>query len=245
LALLRDGTWDDAIRASVRDDYRSLPPSFAEGDVVVDVGCHTGGFCELAARRGATVVGYEANRENHALAVMNLAEHPSVTVHLAAVWRSDLDEAAGLLFTPCADPANTGGGSVLFGSTEQHWSALPAEPDGAVASDVLSSHPVPTVALDEVLTAIGPVRFLKFDVEGSEYPILLTSRRLDLVDALAGEYHEFSDTQMAALAPSARVGDDPYRAGLLRRALEDAGFVVTLRRGKQSRLGYFSAQRPA
>ncbi|HEU5300822.1 MAG TPA: hypothetical protein VFW06_01155, partial [Acidimicrobiia bacterium] len=63
LPLVRDCTWDAAIRSTVGHDYPSLPRSFAAGEVLLDVGCHTGGVCELAVRRGATVVGIEANRE--------------------------------------------------------------------------------------------------------------------------------------------------------------------------------------
>ncbi|MGH9048847.1 MAG: FkbM family methyltransferase [Acidimicrobiia bacterium] len=243
MALLRNGTWDAAIWTTIRRDYPTLPTAFAPGEILLDVGCHTGALCELAARRGATVVGYEANRENHALAAINLARHSSVTLHLAAVWRSDLSEPTQLMFTPHADSANTGGGSVLYGSAPEHWAARPSEWHEPGPPDmVLSSHPIDTIGLDQVLTDLGRVRFLKLDVEGAEFPILLTARRLDLVAAIGGEYHEFTEAQMSALAPSARVGQELYRGGLLRRHLEAAGFRVALRPDRSGR-GHFTAAR--
>jgi FkbM family methyltransferase len=241
--LVRNGTWDHAIWTTIHHDYPALPASFAPDEILLDVGCHTGAVCELGARRGATVVGYEANRENYTLAALNLAEHPSVRLHLAAVWRSDLSGPSQLVFSPHADTANTGGGSVLYGSPEEYWSARPSEGhDPAPPDMVLSSHPVDTVGLDHVLSRLGPVRVLKLDVEGAEFPILLTASRLDLVDTIVGEYHEFSEAQMNALAPAARVGHELYNADLLRRQLEGAGYDVTIRPGRDP-LGYFTAER--
>jgi FkbM family methyltransferase len=244
VVLHREGTWDVNIWSSVRSDYPTLPHSFALGEVVLDVGSHTGAFCKLAAGRGATVIGYEANRENHALASINLAGQPSITLHQTAVWRSDL-HGAELVFTPNAHRDNTGGGSVLFATADDHWRVRPAEGGPPVAKKApLSTHVVPTVALDTILGAVGPVRFLKIDVEGAEFPILLTASRLDLVGAIGGEYHAFTDAQMDALAPAARVGRECYTADLLRRHLEANGFAVVVRPDHDgARKGLFSAHR--
>lgn len=241
--LVRPGTWDAAIHAAVRHEYPALPDAFAPGEIVLDVGCHTGAFCLFAAERGARVIGYEANRENHALAAINTARVADVSIRFGAVWRSDRVDAHDVRFTPSADGANTGGGSVLFDSVGDHWAAVPDGGRGA-APPVLTSHPVPTVALDTVLAETGPVRFLKIDAEGAEFPILLTSRRLRLIEAIGGEYHELTEHEMARLAPDARLGDAPYRIALLRRALESAGFVVTVRPDASGRRGLFSATRP-
>jgi FkbM family methyltransferase len=223
--LLRKNTFDSAIWTSVHYEYPTLPSSFEAGEVMLDIGCHTGAVCHVAARRGATVVGYEANHENYALAVINLQGLPSVTVRHAAVWRSDSTTSDPLIFTPSADPRNTGGGSVVFETAEDHWSARPAEDtEPGAPSRALSIHEVDAVALDDILVGLGSVRYCKLDVEGAEFPILLTATRLDLVTAIGGEYHEFSDEQMACLAPGARVGDERYSADLLRRCLMKAGF---------------------
>jgi FkbM family methyltransferase len=240
--LLRDGTFDEVIWESVHLEYPTLPESFAPGEVVLDVGCHTGALCDLAAERGATVVGYEANRENFELARFNLARHRSVTLHHAAIWRSDVAQT-GLLFTPHVDTANTGGGSVLFASPSDHWAARPSEGSEPAPADVaLSSHAVEAIPLDRVLLELGRVRFLKLDVEGAEFPILLTATRLDLVAAIAGEYHELTDSAMAALSPSARVGHERYTPDLLRRCLEAAGFDTSFVPDRNGR-GFFSGER--
>jgi FkbM family methyltransferase len=222
-----------------------MPSSFAPGEIVLDVGCHTGAVCNLAAGRGATVVGYEANRANYSLAEFNLARHDSVTLHNAAIWRSDVAEPMQLQFTPNVDSANTGGGCVLFASSADHWTARPSEGvEPAPAEAALSAHAVDAVPLDRVLVELGPVRFLKLDVEGAEFPILLTATRLDLVTAIGGEYHELTDAAMEALAPNARVGEERYSADLLRRHLTDVGFRSTFTSDRNGR-GFFSAERIA
>jgi FkbM family methyltransferase len=244
VVILRRGTFDAAIWSSVEEDYPHLPTAFEPGDVVLDVGCHTGAVCRLAAERGATVVGYEASFENYGLAVINLRQMPSVTLHHAAVWRSDTPRPTRLQFTPSADPGNTGGGSTLFSSLQDHWGAVPAEQEGpGLPGPGLSGHEVPTVSLDEILERTGPVRLLKLDVEGSEFPILLTARRLHMVSTIVGEYHEFTEAAMALLAPEARVGAERYSVELLRSCLEQAGFAVArIVPGAPGR-GFFTAHR--
>lgn len=243
MPLYRRNTFDEAIWYSVQHEYLTATASFERSDVVLDVGAHTGAFCELAARRGATVVGYEANRDNHALAAINLQDLEAVTLRQAAVWRSDVPPGR-LTFTPSADRANTGGGSVLFASTEAHWATMPGEHDDVPAPEaVLSTHDVSAVPLDDILTELGAVRFLKIDVEGAEFPILLTANELDRVAAIAGEYHELTDEGMAALAPEARVGDVRYSAEVLRRCLLEAEFEEITFVPDRGGRGFFSATR--
>lgn len=209
---------------------------------MLDVGSHIGAFCGLAADRGATVVGFEANRENHAFANLNLMHRESVRLHQAAVWRSDQAESS-LLFTPSAAADNTGGGSVLFRSAEDHWQAVPMNRIVEIPVESrLSAHAVPTVALDAVLRAIGPVRFMKIDVEGAEFPILLTAAELRNVALIVGEFHAFTEGQMERLAPAAVVGQERYTGELLRRHLEAAGFDVAIKPTTASR-GLFEARR--
>jgi hypothetical protein len=107
MPFFRRGAYDSLIWAWVPHEYPTLPLSFEPGDVFIDVGCHTGAVCEFAARRGATVVGYEANRENYWFGKINLRGFRSITLHQAAVWRSDIEPGRALLFTPSADRGNT------------------------------------------------------------------------------------------------------------------------------------------
>jgi FkbM family methyltransferase len=244
VAILRRGTFDASIWSSVDRDYPALPASFEPGELLLDVGCHTGAVCQLAADRGATVVGYEANFENYALATINLHGLASVSLHHAAVWRSDVTDPGRLVFTPSADPCNTGGGSVLFATVEDHWATDPAEgADRAPPGAALSSHEIEAVAIDEILVGLGPVHFLKLDAEGAEFPILLTATRLDMVTTIGGEYHELTEAGMASLAPCARVGDERYTADLLGRCLAEAGFDEVKFVPDVAGRGFFTARR--
>jgi FkbM family methyltransferase len=238
----RRDTYDASILHSVEGEYASLPDSLTREDTVLDIGSHIGAFCRLAADRGARVVGYEANRENHALANLNLMHRESVSLHQAAVWRSD-QPGSSLLFTPSAAPDNTGGGSVLFQSEDEHWQTIPLSTTVEIPAEMrLSTHAVPTVALDVVLREIGPVRFMKIDVEGAEFPILLTATELRNISVIAGEFHAFTEPQMKRLAPEALVGQEPYTGDLLCRHLNAVGFDAAVTATYKSR-GLFEAYR--
>lgn len=232
MPLLRKGTFDAAIWHSVARDYAAVPGRFAPGEVVLDLGCHTGAFCSLVARRGARVIGYEASRANYGLACLNTVELPAVTIRWGAVWRSDRPPGR-LRFVPSPDPLNTGGGSVLFASAEahQHHHALAGFTAGGSAGGMpspLESHDVPTVGLDVVLEELGRVRLLKIDVEGAEFPILATARQLERVEVITGEYHECSPAQVQLLSDEARIGRDRHDGEGLRSMLEARGFRVEI-----------------
>ncbi len=165
---------------------------------------------------------FEPAADNFALLCRHLAPFEArAVVRRAAVFRSDRD-VASLPFGPTLDRANTGGFAVWNG------------PDCG---------PVPGVAFDAVLDEVTRagrqrVRLVKLDCEGSEWPILLTSRRLGLIDALCGEYH-VDDFR----GPLRVEGFGRYRPELLRDVLTAQGFAVEL---EPTRLpvGLFFARRP-
>lgn len=74
---------------------------------------------------------------------------------------------------------------------------------------------VEAIPLDEIILAVTDggrkrVRLMKIDCEGSEFPILLTSRKLHLIDQIVGGFHGFG-------------GDyDPYK--VLPEGIRVAGF---------------------
>jgi FkbM family methyltransferase len=154
----------------IRNVYR-LPDEFSPRDVVIDIDAHIGIFALAALKRDCRRVhSVEADVENHGLAARNLQtyiEEGLVSLTRAAVWRSDENDdvlrfsgysAAGRL-------VNTGAGNVI-------WSE-----DGPV---------VPKMSFDELVRGAasegcGRVRLVKFDCEGSEWPILFTSETLHLV----------------------------------------------------------------
>jgi FkbM family methyltransferase len=175
----RPRTWDEGIwQAVAGSNEYGLPPRFEPGSTVIDVGAHIGAFSYAVLDRGASlVVALEADAENARIWQHNLhrackAADRSVLL-TAACWRSDRPGPQWLRIS--AVDANTGG-SHVFGK---------------------SGLPVRAIGLDTVIDlalalAPGRIRLLKLDCEGSEWPTLCTSSKLDLVDEIVGEYHQAS-----------------------------------------------------
>jgi FkbM family methyltransferase len=248
----RPGTLDQGIFSHVvlSNEYK-LPPSFAPGNLVIDVGAHIGAFAHAVVSRGCEdVFCIEADRVNVEIAAENLRpsiEKGYVRLMHGAAWRSDPNEDELLFdgyhpfpksYTGAQGIINTGSGSVIWG-------------DGS---------PVPKVAFDEIVDLVTNhaerrVRLLKLDCEGSEWPILLTSQRLHLIDEICGEFHEVGgpfpeiSEERASCEPIFRFpGHDPLTVDVLVRLLSDAGFAVTYSRhrrptGALEGLGLFFAER--
>jgi FkbM family methyltransferase len=248
----RPGTLDRMIFNGVvsLNEYR-LPARFAPGDVVVDVGAHIGAFAYAVVQRGGQhVYSFEPDGANCAFAVEHLRPYIDsglVQLMQQAVWRSDPNDDELRFdgyhlfpesFKGMEGVLNTGDGSVIWGEGE----------------------PVAKVAFDDVVdlaTNRGErrIRLLKLDCEGAEWPILLTSRRLHLVDEIVGEFHELG-------GPFLEIGEErPSKTQVFQsdrveaftidefiRVLRDAGFHVTYRRhrrpdGALEGLGLFFAAR--
>jgi FkbM family methyltransferase len=249
----RPGTLDRMIFGGVvaLDEYR-LPERFEPDDVVVDVGAHIGSFAYAVVLRGGKHVwSIEPDRTNFAFAAEHLrpyVDQGHVRLLQAAVWRSDPNDDElrfdGYHAFPQSYPGmegilNTGNGSVVWGLGE----------------------PVAKIAFDDVVdlaTNRGErrVRLLKLDCEGAEWPIVLTSRRLHLIDEIVGEFHEIGGPfpEIGEDRPSsAQVFQSDRVAGFtveeLVRFLRDVGFCVTYSRhvrpdGALEGLGFFFATRP-
>ena len=204
----------------------------------------------VVLRGGQHVWSIEPDRTNCALAAEHLRPYVDqgyVRLIHAAVWRSDPNDdelrfdgyhALPQSYPGMAGVVNTGGGSVVWGLGER----------------------VTKIAFDDVVdlaTNRGErrVRLLKLDCEGAEWPIVLTSQRLHLIDEIVGEFHELG-------GPLLEIGENrpsnPYVfrsarvAGFtieeLARFLRDAGFGVTYSRhvrpdGALEGLGLFFATR--
>jgi glycosyltransferase involved in cell wall biosynthesis len=192
----------------------------------------------------------EPDRVNVEMAAENLEqfiEDGSVRLTRAAAWRSDPNDDELRFdgyhpfpksFTGMEGVVNTGNGSVIWGEGEV----------------------VPKLAFDEVVdlaTNNGEkrVRLLKLDCEGAEWPILLTSQRLHLIDEICGEFHEIGGQFLEISedrGPSKPIFRDErlaeFTAEGLVQLLNDAGFAVTYRRhrrptGAVEGLGLFFATR--
>lgn len=232
--VFRPGTNDEAMFRHLLDhapDEYQLPAQFGPEDIVVDIGVHIGGFSYLALNRGAhRVFGFEAEPSNYACARQNLATFGDrAELRNAAVWRSDRP-AGRLSFTYSDDRANTGGGSVVWESDGPGIEAVPFD------------------QIVEEITDGGRrrIRLLKIDCEGSEFPILLTATKLDRIDRIAGEFHEYGcDRNPQVIPEHARVpGVTRFTIEVLADALRRAGFDVSWQRQGESSLGLFHAERP-
>jgi FkbM family methyltransferase len=248
----RPGTIDRMIFKGVAggNEY-NLPAHFTPSDVVIDVGAHIGSFAYAAIERGCRhVFSFEPDSDNCQRAEAHLREHIDaglVRLSRKAVWRSDANDDQlrfdGYQMFPASFMGmegilNTGSGSVMWGA------------GAAVAK----------IALDDVIdeiTANGArrVRLLKLDCEGSEWPILLTSRRLDVIDEIAGEFHElggpyFEISENRAATPLVFQSDrvTGFTIDELTRVLTQTGFTVWHQRhqrldGAPEGLGMFFAKR--
>jgi FkbM family methyltransferase len=225
---VRPDTNDDVIHTNVvtRNEYRV--PEDMSGAVVIDVGMHVGAFGHLALTRGAAELhGFEPEASNYSCAVQNLSPFGGrVHLHNRAVWRSDI-AAPELHFWRSTDAANAGGGTLIW------------DTDGPL---------VDTVSFDDLIDTVSEngrrrINLLKIDCEGAEFPILLTSSRLDRIDRIVGEYHELR----AELPRHVRVpGCEQFTVEILAARLESFGFAVTLEpqaTGTFGALGLFFADR--
>ena len=248
----RPGTLDQAIFNGVFlfNEYQ-LPDRFAPGDIVIDVGAHTGSFAEAAVSRGCeNVYSVEADPLNCEIAAENLRpyiERGHVRLVSGAVWRSDPNDDELRFdgyhpfpksYTGMEGIINTGNGSVIWGDGE----------------------PVAKIAFDEIvdfLTNRGEkrIRLLKLDCEGAEWPVLLTSQRLDLIDEICGEFHEIggefleiSEDRPSKESIFRREGFAKFTIEELVSYLSGKGFAVTYQRhrrpdGALEGLGLFFARR--
>jgi FkbM family methyltransferase len=227
---LRPGTNDDVVYNAVvtQNEYR-VPAVLSPDAIVVDIGVHIGSFSHLALTRGTgRVFGFEPEPGNFARAAANLAPFGDrVRLFNHAVWRSDVPTVQ-LPFFASPDVANSGGGTLIW------------ETNGPL---------VPAVPFDEVVDAITDsgrrrIELMKIDCEGAEFPILLTSKRLEHIDRIVGEYHELR----AQLPAHVRIpGYDQFAIEDLGAALERAGFAVTWERQATATFGdlglFFAARR--
>lgn len=250
----RNGTLDQAIFNDVAgtNEYR-LPDRFAPGDIVIDVGAHIGSFAQAVLARGCeNVTGVEPDGANFEIAAEYLKPHIDggrLQLLRSAAWRSDRNsdelrfdgyQPFPKSFTGMEGILNTGNGSVIWGSGE----------------------PVDKIAFDEIVdraTNRGAhrVRLLKLDCEGAEWPILLTSQRLGLIDEICGEFHEIggqfleiSENRPGKRPVFAFANLDKFTVDVLVDLLEGAGFAVTWQRHKRPNgslegLGLFFATREA
>jgi FkbM family methyltransferase len=242
----RKGTNDILIFEEIfrKNEYR-LQETFAEDDILIDVGAHVGFFTCAAIEHGArTIYAIEADYANYQIAAMHLKAYIDqgvVDLRWGAVWRSDVTEqylhhsGYNRNFDHPVEgiEINTGAGDVLWQTHGQK---------------------VPVIPFDELIlqaTQQGQkrIRLLKMDSEGSEWPILLTSKTLHLVDEIRGEFHEIGGAYDALQPKNLSLqGFDRFTIRELVKALEEKNFKTvyvrdTRANGSPAAKGMFFATR--
>jgi FkbM family methyltransferase len=161
-----------------------LPKHFSGGDVIVDVGAHIGSFAYACHQRGARIIhAVEPDADNFRSLEKNAGG--KAKLYRLAAWRSD-EPSRWLKLCRPDGAKHSGGGTVVESLTGQEVLAVPFDQ----IMDIATEHGQRRVTL------------LKLDCEQSEWPILETSKRLDLVDMIVGEWHGRSADEMLQLLSS-------------------------------------------
>lgn len=221
----RPDTYDHLVWQSVHDANEYGLPKDCSGWVVVDIGLHIGSFAALVKERGAAEMwGVEAGLENLRLAMHNV--HASTgSAQFMPTWAA------------CGRSDYRGYRMAFGGHGPQHtansW-VVPVDGD---------REEVPTIPLDDLLKLASDfgrrrISCLKLDCEGSEWPILFTSRGLEWVDRIYGEYHAHESVLRAFAVDGKR-----YGLPELRSLLEDHGFCVRIEHPNADEYNHFWAVR--
>ncbi|NCN42369.1 FkbM family methyltransferase [bacterium] len=225
--LIRQNTCDPDIWRDVVDknEYK-IPTTLSPDTVVLDIGLHIGSFAHLVLSRGAGhVEGYEPVRESFDLAVHNLTPFSDkFTGFNFGVWRSDRKQSKLGLAVPATD-FDTSSYSLISGNSDTF---------------------LPVVPLDPILVRLEHVHILKMDCEGSEFPILLTSKELGRVDRIYLEYHEYGGKfDKMVIDDEARIdGVTIFDDQALIKILHEQGFrTTTIRSRDDGRRGLLWATR--
>jgi len=162
-------------KAKIYDDVR-LP--IQASDVVVDIGAHIGGFSVHAARLAYSgkVYAYEASSRNYALLEINrqMNKAENLYIHNNAVSHQS---GAMKFFMPSDNGA--------LGSLMQEVDSTMETVQATTLTDIVNDY------------NIEQIDYLKMDVEGAEYDILLNcpSETLSKIQRIVMEYHEFEGDQ--------------------------------------------------
>lgn len=221
----RPETFDHLVWQSVHDNNEYGVPARLDGWVVVDVGLHIGSFSALCKERGAAECwGIEADVGNVTLALKNVHEAAGTGVFQAFHAACNRSDRRG-------DRRAFGG--YHPGHTANGW-AVP------IGDQVVE---VPSMPLDDLLKLAADwgrrrVSCLKMDCEGSEWPTLFTSKGLEWVDRIYGEYHVAANVLEEFAIDGVRYGLTELRA-----LLEDWGFCVRIEAPNDGLYNHFWAIR--
>lgn len=227
--ILRPGTVDLDVYVANHEQNEYRIPDKIDDWLVIDIGAHIGAFTYTCIQRGAKhVYAFEPDSGNYGIADQNLRPfEDKVTLAKLAVWGSgNLLKNWPLYLTPygmLGTTINTGGGSLVFGEGTQAVAAIEFDD---VIKLALSNHDHKWIDL------------VKMDCEGSEWPILFTSKKLDRIKQIVGEFHE-------GILPFTLHSKIHYTVDDLIKLLESHHFTVKYERHGplEQGLGLFIAER--
>jgi FkbM family methyltransferase len=209
----RPKTSDEEVLAQAfQGDILAHVPEFTPRltDVVLDVGAHLGGLSLLVAPRVKHVYALEPRRDTFALLRLNLLLNFASNISAERLALSDNNGQCELFYAP---EGMSWGDSIVFDHSRK-------------------SETVPCLSLSTFCgqRKITKIHFAKFNCEGAEFPILLSSdrRTLSVIEKMLVLYH-------CDLAP------ETSEKSIIRH-LEGCGFRTTVRNRTATR-GWIIAER--
>jgi FkbM family methyltransferase len=209
----RPKTSDEEVLAQTfRGDIFGRVPEFKPRltDVVLEVGAHLGALSLLVAPRVKQVYALEPRKDTYALLRLNLLLNLASNISAERLALSDKNGQCELFYAP---DGMSWGDSIVFDHARK-------------------SESVPCLSLSEFCDRrkITKIHFAKFNCEGAEFPILLSSdrRTLSVIEKMLVLYH-------CDLAPEAS------EKSILRH-LQECGFRTTVRNRTATR-GWIIAER--
>jgi len=206
----RKNTLDERIyRSVVEGNEYCLPDRFEETDVVIDCGLHIGCFSYACIRRGAKkIIAFEPMVETIYFAKRNLRKYYKIIqFNTKAIWYKNCNIT--LFIDQCL--TNSAGNTVIYGGGQRDIEA---------------------VSLDSVLERFEKIKFLKMDIEGAEFPVLMRSELLSKIQTLAVEFHIIDNKRNLA--------DLDFSKEDVDKKLKNIGFKEKKKEYKNPELIFFS-----
>lgn len=167
-----------------KDKYKICKLDLRKNDIVIDLGAHIGAATLLLAslRDDLKIFAWEAMRENFNLLYKNIEENrpkSQINIFNQAMWFYD-DDKVKLFY---GDSSKEGREKKFIGSLFLNQPFYHKRLFKKAAGTNLSE------AFEE--NRIFSVRFMKMNIEGSEYGVLKAAPKgiLEMIDRIHGEYH--------------------------------------------------------